>query len=652
MKFLGLFLTFWILMAGFVPIHKTMAGSMEQAESASLTEPLEDVLYPRFLNTPLAHPRLISATVITAEDISRYCPGCDFIDVLERAGVNVRRFHGKFYQSSDTDAVYLSVRGVSEAQTSFYIDGVRVRDAMLGEPEWNFVATHNIERIEIVRGPTSTGNTNIGGEIRVYTKKANCDKEKEFCSYVKTELSNKPTTGGSAYVSMAKQTDQSSLMISAQGDKSRDPHGIPTVDSSSHYKERVLNISANHRSQDNKWLLEGQSTFYNSRNKGNITPSPKKGASNVVSLGSTYYIDPNLLIKSLVGYNKEQQRYGKRETKYTSRRISLNLWGEYHFEFMDGNYILKTGVEKHREKIYAPAGTYDSDRRDTIATFGSLSGERGPFTYQVTARVDNLSGDIDKKVWTWNGAISWHVARVKSHDISIRSGVGTGFRAPGFDEQYFIYSVPKGSVYKNNPDLDIEKAFNYEFGLRLERQAEESAPHYFLDITAFNIKLKDSVITVIEREYTDEEENDFLIVRRLDNQEEGRVQGLEFQAGFYLEPCKGVGNMTVVDSDDMESVRGHDPVRQLGSLSLSCFMNPYLSVGTNLTYRGDREGHIIHHDSASVWDAHLTWTPKPHKKNLKFQLALRNIGDKEYDLYNYTDGPGRTLWLVFSTPLF
>ena len=151
----GFFLSF-----GFLPL-----ATAEFLEN--LPQEQENFLYARPLKTPLVHPRLIRATVITAEDISRDCPGCDFPDILEQAGVNVRRFHGRFFQSSDTDTVYLGVRGVTDAQTAFYINDVRVRDLMLGEPEWGFIATHNIERIEIVRGPQGKGNTNIGGEIRV-----------------------------------------------------------------------------------------------------------------------------------------------------------------------------------------------------------------------------------------------------------------------------------------------------------------------------------------------------------------------------------------------------------------------------------------------------------------------------------------------------
>ena len=631
------------------------------ATAQAEVDTFENQLYVRPLKTPLARDRLISATVITAEDISRYCPGCDFADILERAGVNVRRFHGNFYQSSDTDTVYLGLRGVSDAQTSFYINDIRVRDAMLGEPEWSFVTTNNIERIEIVRGPLVTGNTNIGGEIRVWTKKAQCEVEK-FCAHIKTEHSNKSATGRSAFVSFANRTENSGFIVSAQGDRSKDSHGIPNLDDSSHYKEQTLNLAFDHQTIDDKWSFEGHSVVYKSQNKGDITPSPKKGSSNVVSLGSTYHIDPDLLIKSLAGYNKEQQHYGAKEIKYTSRRISLKLWGEYRFDFADGNYILKTGVEKHREKIYAPPNTYDLDQRHTIAGFGSLYGERGPYAYQVTARADRLSGDIDRKVWTWNGAVSRHIARVQLHDIFIRSGVGTGFRAPGFDEQYFTSFDPDagseaegepevvGTFYDNNPDLDVERAFHYELGLRLEKDTKP-APHYFLDITAFKTKLKNSVIFG-DRQIQALRNGSIVYIVGKDQQESAWVQGLEFQTGFRLESCSGIGQYTLTDPDDTKRIRGHNPLRQMGALSLSCLMTPQWRVGTSLTYRGDRDQDPPHNDTASVWDVHLTWTPRPKNTDLKLQLAVRNIGDKEYDLYNYTEGQGRALWLIFSSSLF
>ena len=127
----------------------TFVSHAESNESTS-----EQLTVKALNETPTNTNRHIAVTVITKEDISK-CIGCDFTDVLERAGVQVRRFHSQFQKSSDTDTAYVSLRGMSDAQIALEVDGVRQQDNMIGEAIWPFIPLHHIARIEVVRGPQS-----------------------------------------------------------------------------------------------------------------------------------------------------------------------------------------------------------------------------------------------------------------------------------------------------------------------------------------------------------------------------------------------------------------------------------------------------------------------------------------------------------------
>ena len=171
---------------------------------------------------------LISITVITKEDILD-CIGCDLTDILERFGVQVRRYHSLFYRSSDTDKAYVSLRGASDTQTLLLIDGVQKEDSMLSQALWAFVPVHHIERIEIVRGPQSSrdgrGDSAMAGVVHIITEKADC-LEGRFCANAKMDLSNESETGRTLSLSGQTRTSQSGFRVPGFDEQNvRDPEG-------------------------------------------------------------------------------------------------------------------------------------------------------------------------------------------------------------------------------------------------------------------------------------------------------------------------------------------------------------------------------------------------------------------------------------------
>ncbi len=591
------------------------------------------------LTQPLNHKqRLISMTVITKEDI-RKCIGCDLTDLLERAGVQVRRYHSQFSQSSDTDTTVVSLRGVTDTQTLLLVDGVRQKDSMTSDPFWDFIPIHHIERIEIVRGPSAViqGDSAIGGVIHIFTQKPNCPLEKT-CVSGETQISNESNTGGEAYFSASHQSQPLSWRLGVQADKSKDP------EKTGDYKERALSFNLESRWND-QWLIESSSLIYDGQSQGEPLPFIEKGGSDIASLGVTYYMSPELLFKSLVGYNQETQSWTDDDTKYISRRISIQLIGEYHFEFAGGNYTLTTGLETEQDRIDSqPDETYDQKERDSHSVRTSLNGGQGPFNYQASVRMDSLTGDIKEKVWTWGGALSYHVAQISAHDIFLRGGARTGFRAPGFDEQYLGNYYPADSdqefdlLFEGNPDLILEKSKTYEIGIRLERDNK-----YFLDLTAFETTLENPVRRTERRLFPNEQDPLYYLIT-WEQTSEAKLKGVETSARFNLEPISGKAQYTWTEIDQTDLLRGHNPVQHLASIRLDFSATESLGFGAELTSRGTRENKDISGEAVNIVDLYSYYDLND---NVHFGVALKNVTDKKYDLYNLTDGPRRTLWLRF-----
>ena len=589
---------------------------------------------------------LIAMTVITKKDILK-CIGCDLTDILEQSGVQVRRSHSVFYRSSDTDRAYVSLRGASDTQVILLVDGVRQEENRLSRPLWDFIPVHHIERIEIVKGPQSSryGDSAIGGVVHIITKKADCSSG-SFCAEAKMDLSTEAETGQTFYLSGHTRGERSGIRVSLQGDWSTSQEypeflSIRKTDPefSSHYRERALNLNFDHRSEDGQWLIEGSSSVYNSRDEKEPRPLHFSQAdSTFMSLGTTYYLSPDLMFKSLSGYDIDKQVYNE-ETEYTSRRISLRLFGEYHFDFLEaeGDYILTAGGEGKRERVNSDLDAlYDETKRNTRALFASLEGDHDPFFYQVAVRGDNLSGDINEKVFTWRGDASYRVGKIKLHDVYLRGGVGTGFRAPGFDEQ----NIKDREGEKL--DWELENSQTHEVGLRIGKD-----PWNFFDIGAFK--------TELEHQYI-EEDFDFglrpdgkygviLIPTIHDNA--ASMKGIEIQSKLRVGPWDGNLFYTYTDTDKTKDLKAHNPVRHQASLTADYSVSPKLTLGAKVTHRGKREDHEDRFgdgDSVNLWDLQGFYRLN---NSMFLGVAVENVTDKKYDQYSRTEGPRRSLWFTF-----
>ena len=315
--------------AAFSPVFPLQAFSAP-ADPALTAAAAPRLAAPSLISPRESRSRLISMTVITEEDIKR-CPGCDLPDILERAGVQVRRYHWDSPESSDTDAAFPALRGATDAQTDLFVDGIRQEDAMLAEPVYGFIPVHHIKRIEIIKGPSIMHGSPIGGLIHIFTKKADCPPEKLVCFEALSEISNESNTGKTGMVSghVRSESGLSGVRISAQGD-----HSADAAEKSGSHREKFLALNASHMPEGRNWLLEGSASFYDSGSSGVPKLSEPGGGFDLISLGSSYYVSPNLLFQLITGYDSESQTYSDNrdefEEKYTSRRISIKALGQYH----------------------------------------------------------------------------------------------------------------------------------------------------------------------------------------------------------------------------------------------------------------------------------------------------------------------------------
>lgn len=556
--------------------------------------------------------KLMSATVIDRRDIE-LCIGCDLPKLLERAGVQVRRLNAQFDQSSDTDVAYLSLRGVSKNQILLLVDGVRQENAVRSAPIWTHIPLKHIERIEIVRGPYSAlyGDSAIGGVIHIFTKKADCSPG-EVCVGGGIDLSNKSNTGETVHGDINFRTDdnQTGVRLGVQGDRSADPGKMK-----GDFREGTVSLKFDHR--QGKLFTEGSLVSHDNRNEGKPEPYIARGESDVVSLGTTYYVSPELLFKALAGYNKEEQFFYGRDTEYTSRRISIKLLGEYYFNFNEDNtYVLTVGLERQREKVDSPDKPYEGNEKSryTTGVFAQLGGGHGPLTYQLTVRADDLSGETREEIITWKGMASYHVGKIAGYDVFGRVGAGKGFRNPSPDEKLLAFG---------DPAVSLEESVTRDAGVTLKR-----------DSLSFDVGVYETTLSGGHWPWWVREES-------------GVIQGWEAEARLEMDPCDGRAQYTYTNSDNVLSWT-NKPVKRLAFLGMDCHVNSKFILGWGWTHRGERgDSSEFYNDEADTFDVYGLYKIGKQGKNGEgayVGVAINNLTDEEYEM---GDSPERTVWVSF-----
>lgn len=219
---------------------------------------------------------------------------------------------------------------------------------MRSQPFWTSIPVHHIERIEIVKGSQSAlyGDSALRGVIHIFTQKASDCSPQNVCFSGGTELSTESDTGKTGYMSTHIRTDQFELRLGFQGDRSSDSERIE-----GDYKERALTFHFDHQSEDGKWSTKASSVFYDNYHQGEPEPPLSRGNSDIVSIGTTYYMSPELLFSALMGYNSEENFYEASNIKYTSRSVFVKLSGKYHFGFEENAYTLTAGIEGQRDRV-------------------------------------------------------------------------------------------------------------------------------------------------------------------------------------------------------------------------------------------------------------------------------------------------------------
>ena len=452
----------------------TATQSLAQPAAASPTSPVPQLA--TIVVTPARAPEPLSQTLGDNSVISRETldtlPNGTLSDALTRAH-SIESVNLGGPQTVST----INIRGTNSNQSLVLIDGVRVNNATNGLPPLNAIPLNSIERIEIVRGTSSSlyGADAIGGVVNIITRS---ETDRPFSAYANVGVGTYATTQYDAGFSGAKDGWSYSLFGGygqSGGFNATTPSNYyQNPDSDSYYRSN-LGGSLGYTWKPGQTL--SFQTYQSKVNGSYDMGAPFFGDRGIQTLSNNILTSRNVISSfwtSTLRASLSTDTY-KTINVDASQNFFNTPDGRQHFKTNQSQYVWQNDLTFSPTQIVSLAYerldqhvdgslvdnispgvvNYQQTARFTNSFLAIYRGTWGPQSVQASVRNDDNSqfGNVT------TGSLSYGLALTPRWKASI--GANTGFRAPNFNELYW----PVTPFFLGNPTLKPERSQNIEAGL-------------------------------------------------------------------------------------------------------------------------------------------------------------------------------------------
>jgi len=372
----------------------------------------------------------------------------------------------------------INIRGTNSNQSLVLIDGMRVNNATNGLPPLNAIPLNSIERIEIVRGTSSSlyGADAIGGVVNIITRS---DTERPFSAYANAGVGTYASTQYDAGFSGAKDGWSYSLFggygQSAGFNATQRSNYYQNPDKDSYYRSNIGGALGYTWKPGQTLTLQ---TYQSQVNGSYDFGAPYFGDRGIQTLSNNILTSRNVISS----FWTSTLRAGFSTDLYKTINVdaSQNPYntpdGRQHFKTNQSQYVWQNDLTFSPTQIVSLAYerleqsvdgslvdnispgvvNYQQTARFTNSLLAIYRGTWGPQSVQASVRNDNSSqfGNVT------TGSLSYGLALTPRWKASV--GANTGFRAPNFNELYW----PVTPFFMGNPLLQPERSQNVEAGLK------------------------------------------------------------------------------------------------------------------------------------------------------------------------------------------
>ncbi len=421
----------------------------------------------------------------------------------EQPGVNVQQY-GNLGQYST-----ISIRGSSADQVTVLLDGVKLNTVGGGAVDFSSIPLDALDRIEIIRGGATTqfGSDAVGGVINIITKRARKKQSFEMSggggsfqtgkenlgysrrfdkwsflldqTYAKSagdfSFITTPTIiggisvgGGQEFTRTNDSFWSNNALFKAEGSPNKDLNFSLTTDWFASRRQipatenEVVLLPPSQLPLGRERLLKSVNTFkVDAKSIGmeglNLQLQP------YYRYDFSHFTDPQPALGGAIDVNNSNQTVGGLMAWDYSLPQDYVL---HHFKF---NYEIKRDWYDSTSPIGNPVTGFH--QRITNAVFGGdeISFWEDKFFIDPGARFENTN-DFGSKYALHLGMkgkpLSW---------LTLKSNVENSFRYPNFVELY----LPNEGIIRGNPNLQPEKAINFDVGFEIKKPKVWFSADYF-----------------------------------------------------------------------------------------------------------------------------------------------------------------------------
>ncbi|MBE9573395.1 MAG: TonB-dependent receptor [Proteobacteria bacterium] len=592
----------------------------------------------------------------------------------------------------------INIRGLGRDQVIFLVDGCRVNTATLINAQFGTIDPHEIERIEILKGPISSlyGSGSIGGVVNVITRSGRFSKKTEWDGggslsyYSISEGFN--SLGFAAYNSSQFYAYLSQSYRDHDSYKDGDGHEMHN----SQFRDRQTTFNLGYKvNESNK--LELKTQYFVGKEIGipgtGNAPLPK-------AADITYPATRRKLFN--LAYTLSPEGFACKESKITvynqsiDRRVRIDHFPASHpallmtpnadhdtlgmkwqniikltdHTVVAGLDIWQRELESHRER-YLKSGVsiVDQPLPDSKFTSAGFFAEDDwriseQFKLNIGGRLDSIEAKNDTTykyikppapaapnpvIWpersekqaSWNFHVG--LTYVLDENWTMNLIGARGYRAASLEERYQYVDLGGGKTKWGDPDLNPEQSLFFEYGLHWK--GEKAAWNFSI----FHNSLED----LIAEKYMD------ATTIKKANINEAKIYGSEMDATWLFHPNWSIyGNIAYARGEDTknnEDLPNIAPLNGMLDLRYENIAGIWGTLGLNWAARQDTVPSGV--EKAPGWatiDMRLGYKFSVVESKHEMFIGVDNLLDKEYYDYlttsrGYTfNEPGRSFVLGYS----